>query len=343
MEVVLNGLSNQTMFNVGEMGEVAAVRRAGATLARLQGFNEVMAGKVSIVITEAGTNIVKHAVRGQILLRPVTANQMNGVEIVAIDKGPGMTNLSINMADGVSSTGTYGVGLGAMKRLAADFDVYTAPELGTVLHMTLWADEKFEDSTPWQIGAVSLPVDGETVCGDTWALTVHGKTLTLLVADGLGHGPEAATASRLIASVLDLEPGLPPGAALQAAHTLGKGTRGAAAALAQVDQGGAQLHFAGVGNIAACIVAADGSRQHMVSYNGIVGSNVRKVKEDVAGWSPAAVLIMHSDGIGTRWNFDSYPGLVARHPALIAAVIYRDFARPRDDLTVVVVRENKGH
>lgn len=54
-------------------------------------------------------------------------------------------------------------------------------------------------------------------------------------------------------------------------------------------------------------------------------------------WSPDAVVVLHSDGLRTRWRLDAYPGLARRHPSLIAGVLYRDFARRRDDVTVLVV------
>jgi len=55
-----------------------------------------------------------------------------------------------------------------------------------------------------------------------------------------------------------------------------------------------------------------------------------------------AMLIMHSDGIGTRWDLERYPGLPQRHPALIAAVLYRDHARGRDDAGIVVAQRQRG-
>ena len=47
---------------------------------------------------------------------------------------------------------------------------------------------------------------------------------------------------------------------------------------------------------------------------------------------------MHSDGLTTHWTLERLPGLAARHPSLIAGVLYRDFKRGRDDVTVVVAR-----
>ena len=124
------------------------------------------------------------------------------------------------------------------------------------------------------------------------------------------------------------------------AHQALRGTRGAAMAIAVIDQDQQQLSFAGVGNIAGCIFA-DGARRHLMSHNGIVGSNLRKVQEIVHPFPDGAMVIMHSDGIATRWDLDTYPGLVFRHPSLIAAILYRDFGRQRDDAMVVVVRQRR--
>ena len=122
------------------------------------------------------------------------------------------------------------------------------------------------------------------------------------------------------------------------AHAALHGTRGAALAIARIDSALGQLTFAGVGNIAGAIVDCDGHR-HLLSHNGIVGSNLLKVQEFVQPWRPESMLILHTDGIGPRWDLDAYPGLCLRHPSLIAAVLYRDFGRARDDATVLVLRQ----
>lgn len=339
METILSAECPQAVFHIGEASEIAAARRAGSELARRLGFNEIKTGEIALVITEAATNIVKHAIRGEILLRRVISNGGWGIEILAIDAGPGMSNLALSMQDGVSTAGSYGVGLGAMHRLTNEFDVYTAPGKGTVICMVLWADNKSVQASPWQIGVICLPMPGEDVCGDSWATNIEGNGITLLVADGLGHGPHAAQASQAAAAILADHPDLPPVAALQAAHQALHGTRGAAAAIARIDRTSEEMRFAGVGNIAVCIFHAD-TRQHMVSHNGIVGSNLRKTQEFLAPYGDDAIVIMHSDGIGTRWDLKQYPGLEMRHPALIASVLYRDFARKRDDVTVLVLRAN---
>ncbi|MBV9493976.1 MAG: serine/threonine protein kinase, partial [Acidobacteria bacterium] len=96
------------------------------------------------------------------------------------------------------------------------------------------------------------------------------------------------------------------------------------------------VEFVGVGNIAGVVI--DDIQRRTVSYGGIVGHEMRKVQTFTYPWSPSSMLIMHSDGIGTAWNLDSYPGLAHRAPEMIAAAIFRDFARGNDDATVVVAK-----
>jgi len=339
MEGFLNTADRQAAFHIGESSEIAAARRAGNELARRLGFDETVSGKISIAITEAATNIVKHAGHGEILIRPLDNEAMRGVEILAIDSGPGMTNLALSMRDGMSSAGSYGVGLGAMQRLADSFDIYTADGKGTAIYMVFWPAPVPAQAAPWQIGAVSIALPGEEICGDAWVASGLPGCLNALVADGLGHGPSAAEASQTAAGLIASQPDLMPANALQEAHLAMRATRGAAVAIARLDAVSEEMHFVGVGNIAACIYR-NGERKNLMSHNGIVGSNMRKVQEFTMPWDDQSLLVMHSDGLGTKWELRNYPGLVNCHPALIAAVLYRDFSRRRDDSTVLVVRQH---
>lgn len=341
MEAVLNKLGTQATFHIGELSEIASARRAGNDLARRLGFDETRTGQLAIVITEAATNIVKHAGEGEILLRALGVEGRRGVEVIALDRGPGMGNVSLRMQDGHSSTGTYGVGLGAIGRLSQEFDLFSLDGQGAILMMVVWADGLGTPSGRWEVGAVCLALPGEELCGDAWDIGAGQRGITVCVADGLGHGPDAALASDAAVALAPLRPDLAPAAMLQLAHETLRGGRGAALAVAAIDEGAAQLTFAGVGNIAGCIYQ-DGARRHLMSHNGIIGSNLRKVQEFVHPFGPGAMLILHSDGIATRWDVNAYPGLRSRHPALIAAVLYRDFVRQRDDAMVVVVRQRGG-
>ncbi|WP_194721894.1 ATP-binding SpoIIE family protein phosphatase [Noviherbaspirillum malthae] len=342
METLLSTGGRQQAFAIDEASQIAVVRRSGSDIARKQGLDETVAGKVSLAITEAATNILKHAGHGEILLRPLASGNAAGVEIIALDKGPGIVNLGLNMQDGVSSSGTYGVGLGAMRRMADEFDIFTGSGLGTAIYMALWDKPENAQAGTWQSGAVCLPIAGEDICGDAWAIASDPTTATVMVADGLGHGIQAAEASEAAIAYVASFPDAMPETALWESHAALRATRGAAVAVTRIDTLAEEMRFCGIGNIAA-VVQSGGTRRQLVSHSGIVGSNMRKLQEFSLEWQTGASLIMHSDGLGTRWHLEQYPGLVLAHPGLIAAVLYRDFARGRDDVTVLVLRERTQH
>lgn len=340
MENAVNSLGPQSIFSIGGLSEIGVVRRAGNLMAQSQGFSELRAGELALVITEAATNISKHAQQGTIYLRMVSRGSRKGIEMLAVDKGPGMVDLPHNMQDGRSSTGTYGVGLGTIQRLSSELEIYTAPGKGCVLMALVWDDVTTLESTDWQVGAMCIPLPSEDVCGDGWANGQDEQLLNILLADGLGHGPEAAIASNLATNALNHYPQALPARMMQHCHDALRGSRGAAVAIAQINTDTDEIRFAGVGNIAASFYHHD-KRQHLISSNGIVGSNLPRVREYPAAWQPDSTLILHSDGITTHWDLEQYPGLKHSHPSLIAAVLFRDFCRGRDDGTVVVVKDQR--
>jgi anti-sigma regulatory factor (Ser/Thr protein kinase) len=318
---------------------VAEARREVTSLARAIGFSENDVGRVAIVVTEATSNLVKHTPQGQLLARAFDRGGVAVIEVLALDQGPGIANVGESLRDGFSTAGSPGTGLGAIKRLSDEFDIYSAPGKGAALVAQLWSRKPAGGipPAPLEIGAVCLPKPGEVARGDAWAVEWRGGHCIILVVDGLGHGPDAAAASRAAVDTLRTHPQLAPAALIEFAHGALRSTRGAALAVADLNLAG-EVRYAGVGNIAGMVRAPDDVR-HMVSHAGIVGHEVRKIQEFVYPWSQDSLLVMHSDGLATHWNLDQYPGLMSRHPSLVAGVLYRDFARGRDDVTVVVAKK----
>jgi anti-sigma regulatory factor (Ser/Thr protein kinase) len=333
-------LADTVALAVAEASQVGEARRAAAALAGRLGFGEAEAGKVALVVTEAATNLVKHAGGGAVLLSPVEDGPAVGIEVLALDRGPGIPDLGRCLRDGYSTAGTPGTGLGAIVRLSASADFYSRPPAGAALVARLWSrpPPAADAPPPFRVGAVSVPKAGEEVCGDCWAVRHEGGCCVLLVADGLGHGALAAEASRAAARILRDGPRMGPAAVLQAAHAALRGTRGAAVAVAEADLAAGEVRFAGVGNVAGCIITPGGECRSMASHNGTVGHEARKFQEFVYPLPAGALLVMNSDGLTSRWNLDASPGLAVRDPALIAGVLYRDFQRGRDDVTVLVAR-----
>ncbi len=324
---------------VTEASQVGEARRAVAAMTRLLGFDEEGGSKAALVVTETATNLVKHARQGVLVLSPLEENGVSGIELLALDKGPGMADAGRCLRDGFSTASTPGTGLGAVVRQSAFVDIYSRQPTGTAMVCRLWAGAPPTAGHRVRVEVVSVPRTDEEVCGDSWAVVRQDGQTLVLVADGLGHGPHAAEASATAARVFRDSIRLAPVDILQTAHRALRSTRGAAVAVAQVDPAGESIRFAGVGNIAGVVVAA-GVARSMVSHNGTVGHEARKFQEFTYPFPSGALLVMHSDGLGSRWGLEAYPGLAARDPALVAGVLYRDFQRGRDDVTVLVARES---
>jgi anti-sigma regulatory factor (Ser/Thr protein kinase) len=327
---------------VADSSGAAEARRRASSIATRLGFDETTAGRVAIVVSEAATNLVKHGRGGEILLRPLSAGAVSGLEIIALDRGPGIARLGDALRDGFSTAGSPGTGLGAIARLSAAFDIHSAGGAGTALLARLWAHPvPAAPPSGLDVAGISVARAGEEECGDAWAVSEHrGGGGAVLVADGLGHGVQAAEAAREAVRLFRASPGLAPAAVMERLHAGLRATRGAAAAVADLDLSRGVIRYSGIGNISAVIVH-DGATRSLVSHNGIVGHEARRIQEFAAPFPEGALLVLHSDGLATQWRLDAYPGLAGRHPGVVAGVLYRDFKRGRDDVTVVVARATR--
>lgn len=325
-------------FPVWEPSQAGGARRAAVELAAKLDFTETERGTVAVVVSEIAKNLSQHAQRGIVLLRAVPGIPGEGLEILALDKGPGMASVFRCMEDGYSTAGTAGTGLGAIARMASFLDIQSHPGSGTALVARIYPGKPSHPApgtpAPLRTGAVCLPQEGETVCGDSWAVLRRGELLRAVVADGLGHGPLAADASREAVRMFLQYPEMELVELLEAQHGALRATRGAAVAVAEIDPAACEVRFCGVGNISGTLVRP-GRASSMVSHNGTVGHQLRKVHQFSYQWTEDTVMVLNSDGLGSQWKLENYPGLLQRDPALISGVLYRDFTRGRDDLTVV--------
>jgi anti-sigma regulatory factor (Ser/Thr protein kinase) len=331
---------------VDEVTKVGEARRRTALLAEQLGFNEVQQSKAAIVATEAATNLVKHAGRGEILLRGIDLGSAGpALEILALDSAAGMTDVGRCLTDGYSSAGTSGTGLGAIRRLADAFDIYSAPNSGTAVWARLQSNPRLgvDVCLPIEVGVTSIAAPGEQVCGDNWSVVMRDGFCFVLVADGLGHGPSAALAADEAVRVFRAHQSREPADVIESTHHALRSTRGAALSIARIDLARGQVRYAGVGNISGVVINTTTSESvSMVSQNGTVGYTIRKIQTFDYHWTNDSLLLMHSDGLTTRWNLNRYAGLAARHPSLVAGVLYRDNNRNRDDVTVLVARPKTG-
>lgn len=319
---------------IEEASQIAEARRVAREMAANLGFDVSRAEKVAIVVTEASTNILKHALRGEVLLSVTDCSEL---EMLALDRGPGMSNIEQCRRDGYSTGGSPGQGLGAIARLSDASDIYSTAGGGTAL-FARWSGLNGTGKAPWRIGAVNVSKQGQEVCGDAWGVAHTGDASTFLVADGLGHGYEASVASLEAVRTLRRNPALTALAMVEASHRALRSSRGAAVAVARIDRMRGKLSFSGLGNVAAQIYSGASRGQHLVSVNGTAGQDFPKLREFSYPWPQDGILMMYSDGLSSQTDIAARPRLALHDPTLIAGVLYRDFNRGHDDATVVVAR-----
>lgn len=322
-------------FPMGDASRVGEARRHAASLAASCGFDEVQAGRLALVVTELATNLLRHAVKGRLLLaaRP----DRREVEVLSIDEGPGIADVARSLDDGFSTGGTPGTGLGAVRRLAQDFDLHSTVPGGTVVVARLRPDGAVASGHATCTGAISMAAPGERVCGDGWAFALDGALASIMVVDGLGHGEQAAEAAAAALEAFAEDPLLPPRELLARTHQRLRGTRGAAVMLLQADAAGGTVRSAGAGNVIGRLVSGLTDRT-LLTQHGTAGVTIRTPEEVSVAWPPHAMLVVCSDGIETRWKQELVAPVLARDPALAAAVLMRDHCRGRDDATVAVLR-----
>jgi anti-sigma regulatory factor (Ser/Thr protein kinase) len=340
MDVTLPAHHVSLSLPIEEASGVAEARRFAMKLAEALQFSESDIGRVALVVTEAATNIVQHAGRGEILLRPFALETPASLEVLALDKGPGIANVAEALRDGFSTGGSSGQGLGAIARLSTCFEISSAPDKGTALLARIGRvkpKRPVEPGLEW--GVVCVPKREEEVCGDAWAVTAGHVRNTILLVDGLGHGLHAFDAAKEALGAFWEHAGEDPASILNALHQTLRGTRGAVAGVAEIDWDKRELRWAGAGNIAGSLVPVEGKASSLLSHSGTVGQSVTRFQEFTHRWPDDGLLILHSDGLSSRWALEPYPGLTRKDPSLIAAVLYRDFASRLDDVVVLVGRE----
>ena len=120
-------------LRVEDASAVPACRKAVQVMAERLGFPAARTGQLALAVTEAASNLHKHAEQGSLLLCVNRDGPQPGIDLVTIDAGPGVRDVGAAVRDGHSTAGTLGIGLGAIRRLADFADLYSRPGHGTAL------------------------------------------------------------------------------------------------------------------------------------------------------------------------------------------------------------------
>jgi anti-sigma regulatory factor (Ser/Thr protein kinase) len=342
---------------IRDEGQVGAARRSVHRYAAALGFDNEALAELDIVVQEIGTNAARYAAGGGQLHWTTPLGRDAGLELFYWDKGPGIYDLERVMRDGVSTGGSLGGGLGAIRRLLENFEVYSTVR-GTTRRLTnsrrtthgtamlghKWvrtgdplSPMKKEREADKHIGVWSRPRLGEEVNGDAYFIGERGGSELFAVVDGLGHGYGAREAAKVALASLELWDGEPPDEVLGAVHDVLRSTRGAVMGAVVLDRSEGAFYYSGVGNVEVRVLGSP-EPVRPIPNNGTLGARLTGIRVWTYRWSEGTTIVLASDGLSASWDMNAYPGLLGKSPQLLAGVLLRDYGRDSDDATVLVVR-----
>lgn len=334
----MENLVSKTLL-VAHDSDVGAARRVARHLAGALGFEPTTSEEIVLAVSELATNLVKHACGGTLTLTPESSNGRTGVLVESADHGPGIPNIDQVLADGFSTVGSLGNGLGAVNRFMDELNIESTPGGGTRIVCRKWIRGRPLPAgpCPLEVGVASRPCLLETVNGDAFVVKQSGNDVLVGVIDGLGHGEHAHLAAQTAREYVETHFDLPLDQMFRGVDRACRGTRGVVMALARFDCGRACIVAASVGNIETRVFPSSRTNYFEVR-RGIIGLNAPKpiVKEN--SWPVENVLLLYSDGLRTHWSWDDFPELPKKPASEIATALLRALGKDDDDATVVVVK-----
>lgn len=323
---------------VGDPSGIGAARGLARRMSLRAGFDDRGSSEAQIVATELATNLVRHARRGSFAVHTAPGE----LTLATWDDGPGIADVEAAFSDGFSTSGGSGTGLGAIRRLSLSADVLSSRADGTVVLVRLGRSAPADrPGSTFSVGGWAIPMSGEGPCGDAFATRRDGDALTLVLADGLGHGPDAADAAQAALSCLPGPGDRSPAELLEAMHEQLRRTRGAAISIARLEPAAERVTFAGLGNVSGVVLTPTG-RKTLLGHPGIVGREARRFEQHVHPLDPVATVLLHTDGVREGWTPERHPGVLREEPLVVASAVIRDAERGRDDVGVLVARARPG-
>jgi len=296
-----------------------------------------------LVVSELGSNVVKHASSGTIQLRPLQQGGRNGLRIECDDNGSGIDDPEQALTDGYSTSGSLGIGLGTVNRLMDDLELSNLPGAGlrVICHRWVRPCAGGLASRLLEFGVATRPCRGHRENGDAFVIKCWEEKALTGILDGLGHGPLAQRAAQAGRQYLEQHFDQPLDNLFRGVERACRATRGVVMALARFDLATKKLTMASVGNIEVRLLARNIPVQPLVR-RGVLGLNAPNPVLTEHLWTPDAILMMHSDGLSGRWRWDQISRLANESVNQIASELLLDFGKSEDDVTVLVVTNARG-
>jgi anti-sigma regulatory factor (Ser/Thr protein kinase) len=352
---IINLSQDIVIHPVRQNSDIGQVVRKVQQLAEKTGFTEITMEEIKITVNELASNLVVHgAVEGNIFIYPIYRCGESGIALVSSDQGPGIASISSVMADHHSTAGSMGCGLGAIKRLMDEFDIISTPaednknrtdyncyKGGTIITGRKWCNKntnKILCEKKFQWGAVSRALPGFKENGDAYYIKETDSRIFAVVIDALGHGPEAEQASLVALSAIRENDEMAFEKLFPYLHNILNPTRGVALTAISLDKVNHSFVHCAVGNVETRLFP--NQTNSPVTRSGILGhGNLPSLRIRSYPWPADGTLIIHSDGISGRWGQLPETDVFKHHPLLVSHFLLRNYERPRDDATVLVISE----
>lgn len=324
---------------VNHDSSVGEARRAARTMAADLGFGPEASEEIAIAVTELATNLIKHARGGTLTLTPLSEGGRIGLEVESRDSGPGIADVEQALGDRYSTARSRGTGLGAVNRLMDELDIVSRRGSGTRIVCRKWLREHQPSARPCPLafGVATRPRPSEKLNGDAFVVVRWAESVLVGIIDGLGHGQFAHRAAQTARQYVETHFDLPLEQIFRGTGRACRATRGVVMALARFDWGQGRLVFASVGNIAARVFPPSEASRFVVR-RGVIGLNAPRAVVTEQPWPLDHVLVLHSDGVSTRWGWNDLPGWMSRPAVAMAQDLLQAKAKDEDDATVIVVR-----
>jgi anti-sigma regulatory factor (Ser/Thr protein kinase) len=321
---------------------VGQARRAARTIAEALGFVQQACEEIMLATTELATNLNKHAGGGTLTLTPLAEAGRVGLEIRSLDTGRGIADVEQALGDRYSTAGSRGTGLGAVNRLMDEFDIASQRGRGTQIVCRKWHREYPPSIRPCPLsfGVATQPHTLGQVNGDSFVVHRWSESALVGIIDGLGHGQFAHRAAEAARQYVESHFDRPLDQIFLGTSRACRATRGVVMALARFDWGAGRMYFASIGNILARVFPSS-EPSNFVVRRGVIGLNAPRAIVTEHVWPLDHVLVLHSDGVSTHWNWQDFPGWAERPAESMARDLLQTRTTGKDDATVIVVRSVK--
>jgi len=332
------------LFNASDRSYFSLIKKEVHSIAVQRSFPEKRIAEIDLIVAELTSNLGKYAIGGSILIGWNEAVQGGYLEIISVDNGPGISDVHRVLSDGYSSSNTLGHGLGSVRRLSDFFDIYSLKGWGTIIVSRIYRNPKElppKISYP-EIQPLVIAKHGEITSGDGFVLRRGDRTVKFMLADGLGHGPDANLAVNEAAKAFHSMASNSPVEIIRHMHTSVRKTRGLVAMIGIADLVKKTISLAGVGNIGTKLFGNQQTVKTILCYNGIIGHNIPGTMNDnIIPIDSFQEMVLCSDGIRSRWDAAKYIGINRCNPIIKATALLKDFNRLTDDSSVVAIKLKK--